>query len=298
MEYSAEKGVCMFAYNNDQLDYGHFALLAAKQAKQHLNNIPVCLITDEGTWAWLNESHPKEMVDANIDEVVITAEENDKNVRKHYDSPYAHFQAQFTNGNKHKIYEYSPFNKTLLIDIDYMIRSDFLSGFWEVEGVSMFSNSYNMRNERLHGRERFLYDAGVPMWWSTVIMFDRSELSQLFFNTWAHVAENYSFYQYLYNFPGKLFRTDYCVSIVIHIMNGMVPGDVIKDFGGAPLMNMMQTDDLVEVRDDEWIFLANDSKDEWKNILSKSKDQDVHIMNKRALHRQWNAIMGVADGKE
>ena len=53
-------------------------------------------------------------------------------------------------------------------------------------------------------------------------------------------------------------------------MNGMVPGDVIKDFGGAPLMNMMQTDDLVEVRDDEWIFLANDSKEEWKNILSKS----------------------------
>ena len=52
MEYSAKRGVCMFAYNNEQLDYGYFSLLAAKQAKKHLD-VPVCLITDEGTWAYL-----------------------------------------------------------------------------------------------------------------------------------------------------------------------------------------------------------------------------------------------------
>ena len=37
MKYSAERGICMFAYNNEQLDYGQFSLLASKQAKQHLD---------------------------------------------------------------------------------------------------------------------------------------------------------------------------------------------------------------------------------------------------------------------
>ena len=58
---SKQKGVCLFAYNNDQLDYGHFALLAAKQAKTNLQT-PVSLITNEGTWAWLNEPHDKALL--------------------------------------------------------------------------------------------------------------------------------------------------------------------------------------------------------------------------------------------
>lgn len=294
MKYNAERGICMFAYNNDQLDYGHFALVAAKQAKTNLNQ-PVCLICDEGTWAWLNESHDEAEVNKWIDEVVITKDKPQTNMRKHFDSPYASFVAQFTNSNKHKIWEYSPYEKTLLIDIDYMICSGFLNNFWDMPGISMFSNSKTLTNEEMAARETYLYDAGIPMWWSTVIMFDRSELSKLFFDTWTHVAENYAFYQYLYNFPGKLFRTDYCVSIVVHILNGMTPGDIINDFGGVPLMNMMQQDDLVEVRDEDWIFLVNNRKEEWKNILTKIKNTDVHVMNKRALHRQWDAIMGVSN---
>lgn len=290
MEYSAKRGVCMFAYNNEQLDYGHFSLLAAKQAKQHLD-VPVCLITDEGTWAFLTQSHGQATVDKYIDEVVITQEEQISNKRKHYDSPYATFVAQFTNNNKHKIYEYSPYHQTLLIDIDYMIRTDFLSKFWEHPGLNMFNTSQDLKNGNMHHRERLLYDAGIPMWWSTVIMFDRSELTQLFFDTWAHIAENYSFYQYIYNFPGNLFRTDYCVSIAVHILNGMVEGDTIGNFGGIPIVNMLQQDDLVEVRENEWIFLVNNRREEWKNILSNVKDIDIHCMNKRALSRNADAIL-------
>lgn len=294
MEYSAKRGICMFAYNNDQLDYGHFSLLAAKQAKKYLN-YPVCLVCDDGTWAWLNESHDKALVDELIDEVVITKDKPAPNRRTHFDSPYASFTAQFTNNNKHKIWEYSPYEQTLLLDIDYMVRTDFLDAFWDNPGVSMFDNSIDLSNRLLHPRERVLYDAGVPMWWSTVIMFDRSEISQIFFDTWAHIAQEYSFYQYIYNFPGKLFRTDYCVSIAVHIMNGMVRGDVINNFGGIPLVNMLQQDELVEVRDTDWIFLSNDRREEWKNILTKLKDCDVHCMNKRSLQRNTDKILGVTN---
>ena len=49
------------------------------------------------------------------------------------------------------------------------------------------------------------------MWWSTVVYFDRSE-SKMFFDTWAHIANNYDFINNRITF-NKLFRTDYCVSI-------------------------------------------------------------------------------------
>ena len=76
-------------------------------------------------------------------------------------------------------------------------------------------------------------------------------------------------------------------------MNGMVRGDVINNFGGIPLVNMLQQDELVEVRDTDWIFLSNDRREEWKNILTKIKDCDIHCMNKRSLQRSTDKILGV-----
>ena len=129
------------------------------------------------------------------------------------------------------------------------------------------------------------------MWWSTVVYFDRSEFSEMFFNTWAHVADNYEFYQYLYNFPSKLFRTDYCVSIAVHILNGMQDAESqIGNFDNTSLVNMSQKDDIIETKNgNEWIFIAHDQKEHWKSILVKVSNQDIHVMNKRALSREIEA---------
>jgi hypothetical protein len=71
----------------------------------------------------------------------------------------------------------------------------------------------------------------------------------------------------------------------------MVEGDTIGNFGGIPIVNMLQQDDLVEVRETEWIFLVNNRREEWKNILSNVKDIDIHCMNKRALSRNAGDIL-------
>lgn len=115
----------------------------------------------------------------------------------------------------------------------------------------------------------------------------------MFFDTWAHIAGNYEFYQYLYNFPSKLFRTDYCVSIAVHILTGMVGrDDLFGNFNDTPLINMSQKDDIIEaINDNEWIFIAHDPKEEWKNILVRSQNQDIHVMNKRALGRIKDKVL-------
>jgi len=283
----APEGVCFFAYNNSQLDYVNMAITSSKFVKKNLQ-LPVCLITDEGSLSWLEESHSKEEIEKCFDYIVTTNDNMKANSRRHYDSPWTEFTAQFNNSNKHKIYQYSPFEKTLLLDIDYIVKSDTLLKYFDSDySVSMFDNATTLRNEPPLFLERFLYDAGIKMWWSTVVYFDRSEFSELFFNTWSHVADNYDYYQYLYNFPRKLFRTDYCVSIAVHILSGMTAEqDNIGNFDGTSLLNMSQKDDIIEVTSDNtWVMLSHDSKEVWKNILVKTNNQDIHLMNKRAFDR-------------
>ena len=297
-EILAPKGVCFFAYNNDQLDYVKMALTAGKYAKKNLH-LPVCLITDEGSESWLYESQPKKLIKEVFDYIVITNDTLKENRRRHFDSPWSEFAAQFNNSNKHKIYRYSPFEQTLLLDIDYIVKTDALLKYFDsTHPVCMFDNALTIRNELPLLPERFLYDAGIKMWWSTVVYFDRSDWSKLFFDTWAHVADNYEFYQYLYNFPSKLFRTDYCVSIAVHILGGMQETQVsLGNFDDTPIVNMSQKDDIIEANDiNEWIMIAHDQKEEWKNILVKVGKQDIHVMNKRAFERVIPKLMETLNG--
>ena len=287
------EGICFFAYNNDQIDYVKLATIAASYAKRQLGK-PVCLITDAGSMVWLKESQPKHIIDSCFDHIVLTDDDMKKNMRTHNDSPWTAFHAQFNNSNKHKVFEYSPFDKTILLDIDYILKTDFLNMAFNYEGVAMYSNAINLRNDKPHLFEQYLYDVGIPMWWSTVVYFDRSDESKIFFDSWEHVADNYEFYQYLYNFPGKLFRTDYCTSIAIHIMNGMIPGNVVHDFCGLPMQNMSQYDDIIEVKNlNEWICLANDTVENWNNIAVRHSNNDVHVMNKRSLERFGDRLLGL-----
>ena len=49
------KGICLFCYNNEQLDYSRFALLSAVYAKKQLG-LPVTIITDDGTQDWMEQN--------------------------------------------------------------------------------------------------------------------------------------------------------------------------------------------------------------------------------------------------
>ena len=289
MSDSDKQGVCFFAYNNEQIDYVKLAVLAARYVKRFLNK-PVAIITDSGSYDWLKESQ-KDIYKECFEYVVLTDDDMKPNLRNHYDSPWTQFPAQFSNSNKHKIYEYTPFEQTLLLDIDYIVKTDFLNRVWDWEGVAMFDCATSLRHDLPHFNDSYLYDAGIKMWWSTVIYFDKSNESELFFNTWSHVAENYDFYQFLYNFPSKLFRTDYCVSIATHILNGMTDGDFVKSLDDR-MYYMDQKDDWIDTCNiQDWIMLANDQVEPWKNILTKHSNLDVHVMNKRALDRQWEKLM-------
>lgn len=290
MKYKEKQGVCFFVYNNNQLDYVELLMLAARYVKEYLK-LPVCMITDQGTYNWMSQTQSESDIDTYIDYIKITQDQFKDNPRTHKDSPWSEFTAQFQNSNKHKIWEYSPFEQTLLMDTDYIVKNNFLLQSFNKTGVSMYDNALSARNDNPHDNEVLLYPSGIKMWWSTVVYFDRSDFSKMFFDLWHHVADNYEFYQFLYNFPGGLFRTDYCVSIAVHILNGMEESTVIDNFDSVPMYYLSQDDDIVDVNNkQDWICLGCDRKENWKNLLIKHNNLDLHVMNKRALLRMQHKI--------
>lgn len=286
-------GVCFFAYNNKDIDYVKLALLAALYVKKFMKNNNTCLITQEGDYNYLVSSRGQQLVDQAFDEIVFTTVKHKQNLRTHFDSPWSKFTSEFKNSNKHLIYEYSPFDKTLLLDIDYLVRNDSLDYLFDTDtNVAMYQQAKNLKHEVPYLYERYLNPVGVPMWWSTVVYFDKSDVSEMFFDIWAHVADEYDFYKFLYNFPGQLFRTDYCVSVATHIMNGMGAGDMIDEIRDKTMVFMDQKDELVEVKSPtDFIFLANDRKEPWKDIATRNYNDNIHMMNKRSIDRNYHDLL-------
>jgi hypothetical protein len=286
-------GVAFFAYNNGSVDYAKLSVVAALYVKRHMQHNSTCLITDEWTWDWLVEKCGSDVTDVAFDELVIDNVEHPSNIKSNYDSPWTKFKSEFKNSNKHKVIEYTPFDRTLLLDIDFIIQNNDLDYVFETDAsVALFHDAESIIGLPPGPKEQRLYEHGIPMLWSTAVYFNKHDAdAELFFEIWEHVSENYDFYKFLYGFPGTLFRTDYCVSIAAHIMNGMGNGDVISKLPGK-MINMSQKDDIAKINSlDDWVYLVNDKLENWKDSLARVTGENVHVMNKRALERHYPHIM-------
>ena len=283
-----ENGIAIIAYNNSQLNYLQFAAITSAYVKLHMKNNKVALITDTGTEDWMNISMPKDHVDLLFDYVISHEVHHDPNPRRHFDSPWTEFTTQFSNKNKDNIFELTPFEKTLLIDSDYFICNNFYDRVFESGlPLGLHRDAIYLEGQPPYLNEIDLNEAGIHHWWSTAVYFDKSEESKIFFGIWEHVKENWDYYALLYQFPPGLFRTDFCVSIAIHILNGFTNEHHVYDFDGVPLINMDQKDDLIRVKDfTDMTFLSHNRSEPWKNIMVRKQNENLHIMNKRAMARQ------------
>jgi len=287
------KGVCIIAYNNNQLDYISFASLCAVYVKLHMKTNNVALITDTGTAEWMETSVPKNIQEACFDQMIIQDVQHESNPRKHLDSPWTEFKAQFSNKNKNNVFRISPYDKTLLIDSDYFIMNDFYDYIFDTDiSLGLHRDAVYLQGQPPYLNEIQLNEGGIHHWWSTAVYFNKNQTeAEIFFDIWSHVKDNWDYYALLYQFAPALFRTDFCVSIACHMLNGLNNDSFVHDFNGVPLLNMDQKDDVVEVKDlQDWILLSHDRKEPWKNVLTRLEKTNLHVMNKRAISRHKDSL--------
>lgn len=292
-------GIVFFAYNTSEINYMRFAAVSAMFAKRHLDNVSISIVTRKGDLNWFLQHDKNNLADI-FDNIILSEYKGDENYRKFYDSPYTIFESNFQNRNKHKVINYTPYDNTLLLDVDYIIQNDDFKQFLESESdIRLFNHAEHITGEEMHDDEQWFHEHGIKLVWSTVICFNKhSELTNLFFNLWGHVSDNYEYYKFLYGFPGNLHRTDFCASIAAHILNGMQSEGSIDNFG-QNMICMSQRDDIAKINAlDDWTFLANNRKEEWKNTLARITRENVHVMNKRALDRHVDSIIQMFKKKE
>lgn len=288
-----DSGILLIAYNNGKIDYEKLALVAARCVKLHMSNNHVTLLTDQPTFDALKLELTPDLAAETFDHIIIDNVTHERNTRTHRDSPWNEFTTQFNNKNKHSIFNKSPYNKTLMIDVDYLIGNDTLDAIFDTDSeVAMYKHALSVRNYKPRIWEQKLHPDGIDMWWSTAVYWrSDSELAKLFFGVWEHVKENYNYYKWLYKFPGVLFRTDYAVSIAVHILNGHRQGNLIHELPGKVMRFSEQIDDVAEFKEiNDILLICPDPKELWKSIASRVKNENVHVMNKMAILRHYDKI--------
>lgn len=256
-------GALIFAFNNDEIDYVNLARWSADNIHRHLD-IPVCLVTNQE-------------VGSDIFDKVIIVENTKTDSTRYFDDVGS--SVTWYNHDRVDAWSVTPWDKTLVLDADYVVASDALrdvlkSGFQFVCHDTAYDLS---RGDFCHDLNKFgRHD--MPMWWATVMMFDRSRHAESIFNIMRMVRDNWTHYRHLYGIKQRTYRNDHALSIAMNIMSGHTLQSVNIPW---PLMSIMPDTKLTQVDLDTYRleYTTPDQKKKYHIVRS----QDFHAMGKRYL---------------
>ena len=256
------RGVILFAFNSEKFNYYDIAEFTAKRIN-HFLNLPVTLITDE-------ESFPD--TDYNWDKVIKVVPDKD-NFRE---------WGQWINKGRFMAYDLTPYEETMVLDVDYIVNSDKLLGVFD------FYDDFCC-----HNRAEFLMMPDVPQEilstysynsvWATVMAFKKTKRTEQIFRCMEMVQKNYKHYECIHNFIGSTYRNDYALSLALRMVNGhcerkedYIPWNLVhagkKTFVYADSADEFNTNYTVIF--DAWV--RNKIKKEYITL----KDMDFHVLDK------------------
>ena len=294
---SNSRGVLMFAHNNTEIDYFRLAVVNALLVQKNLGIKNITVVTDPFSLAQGEKTLGKRLIKKAINNIIVI--EKDKkfkalNQRLYKDTSHTAKYLPFYNVNRCDAYDLSPYDETILIDVDYLILSDTLNSCWGHNNELMMNWKYqDIMYERKDPSLARLNDMGITTYWATVVYFRKTEYVESFFNVVSHVKKNPQFYKDLYKWQGTLYRNDYSFSIAAHVMSGFVD----KGIPQLPttLYKSFDTDDIHSAVDENTIVMYLEKpRSPGDFMLTKWQGIDLHIMNKWAINRVSEELLEYA----
>jgi hypothetical protein len=281
------QGILIYAHNNRTVDYALMAVIAGGLAKKNLQ-VPVSLITDASTIAWMKESNIFNQAEGMFDHIIMVDRPVTDNHRRLHDGQSGQM-IPFINTNRSTAYDLTPYDRTLLIDSDFFILSNSLGEYWDVDADVMLGNAINdiYDDSRVGYLDRHVSDTGVKMYWATTVMFSKNSNSKLFFNTVNYVKENYTQFADVFRFDPRQFRNDIAFSVAKHILDGYQQDDTLSL---PPVLSALDKDILHSVNDNSLTFLV-DYKLTNSYCAASISGVDVHIMNKQSVIRHKQKLL-------
>lgn len=251
-------GATILAFNNDTIDYVGMAAWSARRIK-HWLNIPVCIVTDS------------ENVDPVFDHVINTTAQGQRH--RYFEDLDA--RVLWHNANRADAYDLTPWDRTLLLDADFVVNSNVLNAILEAQQDFMchryawdMATGNTLNDLNYFGQYRF------PQWWATVVVFDKTQHAQFIFDTMRMVRENWDHYRLLYSIANPTFRNDHALSIALNLCSGhtLTTKDIVW-----PLSSVMPHDKIVQL--DDWTF-GIEYEVKGRPLCKKIVETDFHAMNK------------------
>jgi hypothetical protein len=279
-------GAILFAQNSSSIDYIKLAIFAANRIKKYLD-IPVSLITDDNRWLLKNYTdHP-------FDQVIELETSNVIQHRKFHDGTLSSKVLEWKNFSRHQVWDLTPYDRTLVVDSDYIINSSVLKIALENDyDFQIYQNSFDLALGRDPGAFSRINAYSIPFYWATVFVFQKNDIMKSFFDLVNYIKENWIYFRTLYSIEAPTFRNDIAFSIAIHIINGKTNGHFAVELPGT-MTFIADRDVLVDINDNKMKFLVEKKDYRGEYILAKTTGLDVHVMNKFSLSRFIDGGSGV-----
>ena len=199
-------GALMFAFNNEHTDYVGMAAWSADRIRRYLN-IPVAVITDCVDSSKLSKF-----------DQVIAASPMSGGTR--YFDDYKETVTWY-NAGRIDAYSLTPWDRTLLLDADYVVCGNELKYLLDLPQDFMCHRlAWDITSQNYFEGLNYFGQHKMPMWWATVMMFQKSDMSQYIFDCMIMIKNNWKHYKDLYHITGSQYRNDYALSIALGIVSG------------------------------------------------------------------------------
>lgn len=240
------RGIVAFAVNTDTTDYVSIAEKSLRLAS-HVLELPHTLITEDQLKVnWTNYRH-----DCDSNEFV-----------------------QWKNFGRNLCYELSPYNETLVIDVDYLIQDRELLKLFELDwDYILMRHAQSLNGETT---PELMGAHSLPFVWATVFAFRKTPRAEKFFSLVKRIQGNYHYYRELFNVESRIYRNDYAFAMADVILNGFT-----NKLPGIPgrLLNVTHPIKSIERHNNQLVIRDADKS----YVLPKT---NLHILSKAYLQSE------------
>jgi hypothetical protein len=178
---------------------------------------------------------------------------------------------QWRNVDRHMAYELSPYDTTLVMDIDYFPFTDNLRQFLDTGYDFLISKqAHDLTNRNSFDQRRW---SMIDMVWATVFIFRKGAKAKRIFDMVKYVKKYYTYFNELYRVYGKNFRNDYAFAIALEQANGFINYDIL------PIQLSTLPPDCKVVK-----FTDRGLAWQYGEHINYIEDQDVHVLNKELMY--------------
>jgi hypothetical protein len=240
-------GALIFARNNEHIDYVAMAKWSARNIARHLG-IPTHIVTDDSR----TDSNSRYFTDVGT--------------------------VTWHNLNRMDAYRLSPWDRTLILDADYVVATDQLRSVIECdEDFLAHRQAFDVTGCNDFTGLNWFGTNRMPMWWATVMVFNKSRHAELIFDAMIMIRDNWAHYKNIYKNYVDTYRNDHALTIALGIVNGHT-----LNHADIPwrLASLTPEHRLTQLDQDRYRvdFVNTEGQSRWIELR-----QDFHAMGKRQL---------------